>query len=346
MRALTVRPGDPASLEVSDLPDPRRDPQDVFVRGLAVGICGTDREIVEGGHGITPPGRERLVLGHESLGEVVEAPPESALRSGDLVVGVVRRPDPVSCSCCAQGRFDMCRNGLYTERGIKERDGFAAEAWTDREEYLVPVDAALRDVAVLVEPASVVAKAWATIDTLAADGCRDVTTAAITGAGPVGLLAALMARRRDLEVHVFDLVEDGPKPELVARLPATYHVEPLSQSRLAPDVVLECTGVPSVFVEALQASATNGITCLLGVSPPQTLVLDAGSVNRNIVLGNDVVFGSVNAARAHYAAAAAALAGADRSWLEGMITRRVPLADAPAAFRRGGDVKVVLDLTR
>ena len=347
MRALTVRPGDPESLAVAELPDPRRAPDEVLVRGLSLGICGTDHEIVAGTHGAAPPGSDFLVLGHESLGEVAEVPDGAALRPGDLVAGIVRRPDPVPCECCARGRWDMCRNGLFTERGIKERHGFASELWTEEESYLVDVDDRLRDVGVLVEPASVVAKAWATIDGLVRERCGDAAVVAVTGAGPVGLLAALMARRRGFEVHVVDLVEGGPKPDLVRGLGATYHSQPLARVvGLRPDVVIECTGVADVFVDALGATRRNGIVCLLGVSAPKSVSFDAGRANAELVLENDVVFGSVNAARDHYTAAAEALVEADPAWLASMITRRVPLSDAPAAFTPHGDVKVALDLTR
>src|SRR3954452_6483667 len=127
MRALTVRPPTPNSAEVREVPDPEAGPRELLVEGLALGICGTDREIVAGEYGWAPPGRDRLRLGHESLGRVRRAPEGAEFVPGDLVVGVVRRPDPVPCGACAHGEFDMCRNGRYTERGIKARDGYASE---------------------------------------------------------------------------------------------------------------------------------------------------------------------------------------------------------------------------
>ncbi|MGN6598046.1 MAG: alcohol dehydrogenase catalytic domain-containing protein, partial [Actinomycetes bacterium] len=123
MRALTVQPGTKSSVEVTDVPDPQRKDGDLLIEGLAVGICGTDKEIASGDYGWAPPGKDRLVLGHESLGRVKEAPEGSGNAAGDLVAGVVRRPDPVPCGACAHGEFDMCRNGKYTERGIKQIDG-------------------------------------------------------------------------------------------------------------------------------------------------------------------------------------------------------------------------------
>ena len=127
MRALTVVPGSPGSATVRDVPEPTPGPGDLLVDGLAVGVCGTDREIAAGEDGWAPAGKEHLVLGHESLGRVRAAPEGSGFPPGDLVVGVVRRPDPVPCGASAHGAFDMCRNGRYTERGITELPGYASE---------------------------------------------------------------------------------------------------------------------------------------------------------------------------------------------------------------------------
>ena len=128
MRALTVVPLKPDSAAVIDIEEPRPGPGELLVDGLALGVCGTDREIAAGEYGWAPPGHERLVIGHESLGRVREAPADSGFAAGDLVVGVVRRPDPVPCGACARGEFDMCRNGEYTERGIKQINGFGSRA--------------------------------------------------------------------------------------------------------------------------------------------------------------------------------------------------------------------------
>lgn len=119
MKAVTVRPGFAGSDELRDVPEPSPDQGSVLVQGLSLGVCGTDREIVDGVYGSAPAGQEHLILGHESLGRVLDAPLQSGLAPGDLVVGIVRRPDPVPCPNCAVGGWDMCRNGRYTEHGIK-----------------------------------------------------------------------------------------------------------------------------------------------------------------------------------------------------------------------------------
>jgi threonine dehydrogenase-like Zn-dependent dehydrogenase len=346
VRALTVKPTVKDSLQLSDLPDPDAAEGSVLVAGLEVGLCGTDVEIVSGAYGAAPPGHELLVLGHENLGRVREAPAGGELHEGDLVVGIVRRPDPVPCGACAAGEWDMCRNGKYTEHGIMGLDGFARELWRAEPDAMVRLDPGLSEVGVLLEPTTIVAKAWEQIDRIGTRAFYDPHVAVVTGAGPVGLLAALLGVQRGLEVHVFDQVTSGPKPALVADLGATYHSDTLTDSGIQGDVLVECTGVASVIVEALSGGAIDAITCLTGVSTPgKQEDLDIGALNRSWVLRNDVVFGSVNANRRHYDAAAKALAAADPAWLGQLITRRVPLARYADAFARGeDDVKVVLDL--
>ncbi|RSN57629.1 glucose 1-dehydrogenase [Actinomadura sp. WAC 06369] len=348
MRALTIRPGRPGSLSVAEVPDPEPGPDELLVEGLALGVCGTDREIAAGEYGAAPPGRDRLVIGHESLGRVRHAPPGGGFSPGDLVVGVVRRPDPEPCGACAHGEFDMCRNGRYTERGIKELDGYASELWRVETRYAVALDPALADVGVLLEPASVVAKAWEQVERVGGRAWFEPRTALVTGAGSIGLLAALLGVQRGLDVHVLDRVADGPKPGLVADLGAAYHHDGLDAAVRAarPDVVIEATGAAELVFGAIGSTAAYGVVCLTGVSPAgRNLTVDAGALNRDIVLENDAVVGSVNANRAHYAAAADALGKADPGWLGRLVTRRVPLDDFAEAFdSRPDDVKVALTL--
>ncbi|HKE66076.1 MAG TPA: glucose 1-dehydrogenase [Micromonosporaceae bacterium] len=346
MRALTVRPGVTNSLALSDLPEPPASDGSVLVETLAVGLCGTDIEIVAAQYGEAPPGSDVLILGHENLGRVVEAPADAAVAAGDLVVGFVRRPDPVPCPACAVGEWDMCRNGGYTEHGIKGLHGFARERWRAAPDAVVALDRGLADVGVLLEPTTIVAKAWEQVERIGQRAYFGPTVVAVTGAGPVGLLAALLGVQRGLEVHVFDRVTAGPKPGLVGDLGAHYHATPLPDSGVAPDIVVECTGVPSVVVDVMTHTATDGIVCLTGVSSVGSkLPVDIGDLNRTAVLNNDVVFGTVNANRRHYEAAAAALAAADRAWLARLITRRVALDEFADGFaRRADDVKVVLEV--
>ncbi|GAA2499708.1 glucose 1-dehydrogenase [Streptomyces gobitricini] len=348
MRALTVRPGQKNSLEERQLADPSPADGELLVRGLTVGVCGTDREIAGGEYGWAPPGRDWIVLGHESLGRVEQAPPGSRFSAGDLVAGVVRRPDPVPCGACAQGEFDMCRNGRYTERGIKEIDGYGAQMWCVEPDYAVKLQPHLEHVGVLMEPTSVVAKAWEQVERIGGRSWFEPRRVLVTGAGPIGLLAALLGAQRGLEVHVLDRVTEGPKPALVRDLDAEYHTDDAAQviGDVCPDIIIEATGAAGPVFAALTGTASYGVVCLTGVSPAgRRVTVDAGTLNRDIVLENDAVVGSVNANLRHYRQAADALAKADLTWLERLITRRVPLERATEAFeQQPDDVKVVIDL--
>jgi threonine dehydrogenase-like Zn-dependent dehydrogenase len=346
MQAITVIPLQAESARLDDLPEPSPEEGELLVQTLAVGVCGTDLEISQGQYGWAPPGRERLVLGHESLGRVLDAPAGSDLAAGDLVVAIVRQPDPEPCVSCAAGEWDMCRNGRYTEHGIKELDGFMRERYRIDPDFAVKLDPALERTGMLLEPTSVVAKAWDHIERIAARAVWSPRVVLVTGAGPIGLLAALLGVQRGLEVHVLDRVTSGPKPGLVADLGATYHTGTLADAVGHADVVVECTGVGELVLDAIDKTGPDGIVCLTGVSSAgRTLTIDPGALNRELVLENELVFGTVNANRRHYQAAAVGLAKADQSWLERLISRRVPLDRwSDALQRRPDDVKAVIDL--
>jgi glucose 1-dehydrogenase len=347
MRALTVKPGSENSALVEEISEPPVADGPIFVEALAIGVCGTDLEIVSGKYGWPPPGRDRLVLGHESLGRVIEAPLNSGFAAGDYVAGIVRRPDPVPCENCAAGEWDMCRNGRYTERGIKQRDGFGSERWRIHPEYAVKLPASLGLLGVLLEPASVVAKAWDHIERIGRRAVWKPRTVLVTGAGPIGLLAAMFGAQRGLEVHVLDRVEDGPKPMLVKELGGHYHTGPVEKIASTADIVIECTGVGQLVFDILSRSPAGCITCLTGISSGSRLIpADFGTLNKSLVLENDVVFGSVNANRRHYQMAAQALGEADKSWLAKILNRRVPLSDwKDALLRQPYDVKPIIELT-
>jgi threonine dehydrogenase-like Zn-dependent dehydrogenase len=199
---------------------------------------------------------------------------------------------------------------------------------------------------VLLEPTSIVAKAWMEIERFEDRDAEKPKVALVTGAGPVGLLAALIGVQRGLEVHVLDQVTGGPKPELVHDLGAHYHSDGIENIGVDPDIAVECTGVAPVVLGAIEVVRPNGITCLTGVSSPgRRRSVDLGGLNRELVLENNLVFGSVNANRSHWEAAAKALADADRSWLERLLTRKVAMDDYQQAFHHNEtDVKVVLEI--
>jgi glucose 1-dehydrogenase len=338
MRAMTVIPGQPDSAELTDLPEPEPKDGELLVEPLYLGVCGTDREILEGAHGEPPPGHERLVLGHELLGRVRD--------TGRLVAAIVRRPDPVPCACCANGEWDMCRNGEYTERGIKALDGYGAELVTIEEDFAIPVPDELGTLGVLTEPASILAKAWEQVERIGTRACSAHERVLVTGAGPIGLLAALMGVQRGLDTHVLDRATEGIKPETVAALGARYHSGAITDvsKECTPDVVIECTGVAELVAGAMRHTAPGAIVCLTGVASSRNLSVDVGALNNELVLENDVVFGSVNANRRHFEQAVESLRAADPDWLRRLITRTVPLDSWQDALEKGDDdIKVVVE---
>jgi threonine dehydrogenase-like Zn-dependent dehydrogenase len=348
MKAITVEPKKSGSARLEEIPEPDEREGSVLVEAIAVGVCGTDVEIVEGQYGWAPPGKTRLVLGHESLGRVIDPGPGGSFKKGDLVVGIVRRPDPVPCPNCAVGEWDMCRNGLYTERGIKQIHGFMSERWRIETEYAVKVDPTLGILGVLLEPASVLAKALEQVGLIGRRSFWEPRTALITGAGPIALLAALFTKLYGLDVHVLSRAEGGLKADLVRGLGGTYHAGSVKDLDFEPDTIIECTGVGQVIAESIQKIGANGIVCLAGIghggAATSATIADVAS---SVVLRNNVIVGSVNANKRHWYRAGQYLARADRTWLSKLVTRREkPENFMRALERKPDDIKVVIQFAK
>ena len=347
MKAITVEPGKPGTARFEDVPEPDPRNGSVLVEAVAVGVCGTDVEIVEGKYGWAPPGASRLVLGHESLGRVLDPGPTSGLKAGDLVAGIVRRPDPVPCPSCAVGEWDMCRNGRYTERGIKQIDGYMSERWRIEPEYAMKVDPSLGILGVLLEPATVVTKAWEMVLAVGQRSFWEPRNVLVTGAGPIGLLAAGIGVQRGLEVHVLDRVTSGPKVDLVRTIGATYHSTSVKDLDFEPDIIIECTGVGAVIAQSIVKVGAGGTVCLTGVGTGGVAGGAAiADVAAGAVLRNNVIVGSVNANRRHWYKAGQALARANREWLGRLVTRREKPEDFMRALeRQPDDIKVVIQFS-
>ncbi len=358
MKAVVVTPGAVESGRIQEVPDPSPLPGQAVVNVIEVGVCGTDIEILEGQYGEAPPGDEYLIIGHENFGTIVEAPAGSAFNPGDHVVCVVRRPDPVPCPPCAAGEFDMCLNGRYRERGIKGLHGFMSDYYVEAPEYLMKVPPGLQQMAVLVEPLSIVEKGVLQVEAIQRRLIWEPQEAVVTGAGPIGLLATLLLRSKGLDVWTLDLAErDDVRARLVEECGATYvkaDEEPLSvlAERIAGiDVLVEATAVPEVVFEAIDAIGPNGIVCLTGVSAgSRRLEVPGAKLNLEMVLQNKVVFGTVNANLRHYAAAVHDLARFESRWpglCQQIVTRRVPVSSYADALkpRRGVDVKSVVSFS-
>jgi threonine dehydrogenase-like Zn-dependent dehydrogenase len=343
-------------------------PTEVKLRVIEVGICGTDKEICRFEYGSPPAGEDYLIIGHEALGEVVEVGPEVAgLHVGDLVVPMVRRPctDP-QCRPCRTGHQDFCASGGFTERGIKERHGFMAEYIVDDARYMNVVPPELRDVAVLVEPATIAAKAlfqtrailqrYPWFDPQMLTGPKDRTYhALVLGAGAVGMLGAMALQNFGFETYVYDrAAAPNPKSELVESFGAIYVAEEKTSefAHLVGEVelVYEATGASELAFRAMRVLAPNSIFIFTGVPALNAPVrLDADLIMRHLVLKNQVIFGTVNAGKEAFEAAIRTLATTNRRWpaaVHTLITDRYPLqAYRKLLVGKTGGIKNVLAFT-
>jgi threonine dehydrogenase-like Zn-dependent dehydrogenase len=353
MRAIAVTPKQAGSAQQVELPIPTASPGLALMRVLEVGIDGTDTEINDGKYGEAPPGSSVLVIGHEAL-SVVEAVGGGVpgFAPGDLVVSTVRRPD--NCPNCQAGESDMCLFGNYTERGIKGAHGYMAEYYGEKPDFMVKIPPALRPFAVLLEPLSIVEKAtyqaWKIQERLLWQPKR----AAILGAGPIGILGTVLLRLRGLEVHVYAKTPaDSLQAAVIKELGASYQsvddhpITGIKEELGQVDYILEGTGNSTVAFQAMAEVGTNGVLCLTGVSAGnRSIEIPSDVINLQMVLGNRVAFGSVNANRRYFEMGVQHFQQAEQRWpgiFERLITRRVPFDDFKSALdRRTEDIKTLL----
>ncbi len=366
MRAVAVFPAEKA-MRIVDHPEPRLEGDgDVRIEILDVGICGTDREIARFDYGSPPPGSPYLVIGHESLGRVVETGRAvTRVRPGQLVVTMVRRPCGYpECRACATGHPDFCFTGDFTERGIKGRHGFMTERIVADQRYLHVVPSHLRGVGVLVEPLTIAEKALIQVYDVQARfpwtaagapaGAGHGQRAVVLGAGPVGLLGTLALLVRGFETWVYSLEPaDGPNARWAASVGARYlsaATVPLAELARQVgniDLVYEATGAATVAFHALEVLGVNGVFAFTGVPGRKgPIELDADVLMRNLVLKNQLVFGTVNAGADAFQAAVDDLARFHARWpeaLAALITGRFDPAAAPDLLsRRPAGIKSVI----
>jgi threonine dehydrogenase-like Zn-dependent dehydrogenase len=352
-------------VQLVEMPEPTiTGPDQLKIKILEVGICGTDREQVEAGYGDVPRGMDRLVIGHEMLGEVVETGADvKAFSVGDYAVLTVRRGCG-QCVSCKSNRSDMCYTGQFTERGIKGHHGFETEYVVDEEQYAVKVPAALRTVGVLTEPLSVIEKAIDEAQAIQAARLPQVEAATwligkralVAGLGPIGLLAAIALRLRGAEVIGLDIVDEGSKrPEILRKLGGTYIDGRKTKTSLLDDhlgqidFILEATGVAELGFQLIDALGVNGIYVMTGIPHGDRPVCITGAdMMKQLVLMNQIILGSVNASTTHYAHAIQDLEKAKAKWgklVDEIITSRLPYHQFREALdlRSDNDIKTVLE---
>jgi threonine dehydrogenase-like Zn-dependent dehydrogenase len=358
MKAIVVKPGHKDSIHMRDMPDPTMTPDQVAVKMLRVGLCGTDAEINHGLYGKPPDGEEFLILGHENLGVVEDVGKKVRdFKPGDFVVSTVRRPCGV-CPNCRNGENDMCSSGRYTERGIMRRHGFMAEYYVDRPQYLNKIPKGVRDFAVLLEPMSVVEKGIDHAYLLQRRLIWKPQMAMVLGGGPVGLLAAAVCRARGLRTVV---VGREPKTDLRARIAVELGAEYMSVESTAlldlpqaighPDLVIEATGSARVVFDAMEILGPNGVLCLLSVTGGAGISEEPiDRINQLLVLGNQVVFGSVNANPRHFGMGVKDFVTIEKKWpgtMKKLLTSPIPWQDHRRWFTaRGTGIKATLEIAQ
>ncbi|RYY57446.1 MAG: alcohol dehydrogenase [Chitinophagaceae bacterium] len=364
MKAIALKPGT-KQVSLIDTDEPQVGaPDEIRMEVLRVGICGTDREQVEGGRSDAPPGMDRLVIGHEMFGRVVATGDAvSNVKTGDYGIFSVRRGCG-KCPACDAGRSDMCFTGDYTERGIKAADGFQSQWVVDREEYFIPVPAEIAALGVLGEPMSVAAKAideamslqWARLGDFTKGDWMKGRRALVAGIGAIGLLAAVVLRLRGMDVTGMDVVDENSlRPTLLKELGGTYvdgrkvQVMDFDGKVGEVDFIFEAAGIGELQVTLLDALAINGVYVATGIpSGTRPATIAAGELMKQVVLKNQVMVGSVNASIDHFRQGITYLSEASKKWpglLEKLITRVVPFTDFESSVHNHdvNDIKVVVE---
>lgn len=333
-----------------DVPKPKSG--EVLLRVSRLGIDGTDRDINAGFYGAPPEGADFLVLGHEALGRIeTVGSGVTGFAPGELVVPTVRRSCPENCVNCRSGESDMCLTGHYYEHGIYKLHGFASEWAVTDANYLVKIPRELADVAVLLEPTSIVEKALQQAYTIQNRMVWEPKSALMLGAGPIGQLGTLLLRLRGLEVFtVARRPANDSKARLVEASGAKYvNAEETSLDSLGRsfDMIIEGTGNASVAIDALRHLATNGVLCYLGVYGPRQVSFEAGSLFREVVLRNKLLFGSVNANKRYFEMGLKDFQAIKKKFgnlLPRLFTAVLKPEDFRKAFQPGADeIKTVID---
>jgi glucose 1-dehydrogenase len=338
MKAIAVVPGRPNSVHLAELAKPSLSDvpggRGILVRVLRVGVDGTDKEINAAEYGAAPNGYGFLVIGHEGFGQVEAVGPNvSFVRPGDFVVATVRRPGTSIYD--AIGLQDMTTDTEYFERGINLRHGYLTEYYVEDEDFVVKIPQGLKDVGVLLEPMTVAQKGM----TQAYEIQRRLKvwrprTAAVMGAGTLGLLATLILRLRGIEVTTFGRT---PRPylnaDLLEAIGASYvntaeqTILDAARERGPFDLIFEGTGSSAVVFESMQVLARNGVLVLTSITGGNhTLDVPADKINLEFVLGNKVMVGSVNASRDNFETGVRDMSQAEAEypgWLLQLLTHPV-----------------------
>lgn len=365
MKAISITPGQ-AGTNITEHPEPQlQSSHDVKVKLLQVGICGTDLEQAIGGRADAPAGSQKLIIGHEMFGQVVETGEEvTTVQPGDFGVFTVRRGCNKGLPCCERNRSDMCFTGEYTERGIKGLHGFETEYVVDDEQYLVKVPVSIKSVGVLAEPMSVAEKAIDEAVKLQAARLPEVAEAdwlqgkqtLVAGLGPIGILAAIALALRGAKVWGLDIVdEDSKRPQILKAIGGEYldgrtiDTMDIDDKCGEVDFIFEAAGVAQLGFQLIDVLGINGVYAMTGIphGDRPTCVMGA-ELMQQIVLKNQIILGSVNASSRHFELGIKDLEKAKNRWgtlVDEIITTRLRYDQFQQAIdqRSDNDVKTVIE---
>lgn len=354
--AIATIPGQPNSLHRMTIEVPEPDRNQVAISVIRVGVCGTDRDIMQGEVGFAPQGVDSLVIGHEVLGQVdAVGDAVTSLKPGDLVTVSVRRPD--DCPACQSGEPDMCLWLKYTERGISGAHGFMAERIVEDESYVIRVPDELESIGVLTEPLSVVEKTVRQAELIQQRmKYWNPKTALVMGAGPIGILSTLVLRSKGIDVHTIARTPaPNPAAAIIEAAGATYistreeSILDLAKRLDGIDLIIESTGSSRVVFESMQILGNNGVLVLLSITTGHTPIdVSADQINTSLVVGNKVVVGCVNAGMVDFANAVERLRKFEELWpglTVRMITHRLTTDDDLTAIehKTEGVIKMVVE---
>ncbi len=353
MKALTIIPKKAGSTKILDLKEPKIERDEVLVKVLEAGICSTDREIYQGLYGETPQNDEYLVMGHESLGVVIATGRDvSSLKEGNLVVRMVRRPCQEGCLNCISNENDMCLTGNYKEIGIKGLHGVMAECYKEKPEFLVKISQEYKDIGVLLEPLSFAEKTVYQAMKIQRRMVWEPKNALVLGAGPIGLLTAMILRESAIETTNIATSQKKIKSEIIERVDGEYLcTEEKTLERLLAnkryDLVVEATGNARMAYEAMKFVNTNGVLCLTSITGDNQIVeFPISRFNLEFVLGNKALVGVVNSNARDYYRGVERFKKLEEKWpgtLKRLITGRVPLEKYKEGFSQNQGIKTIID---
>ena len=340
MKAIIAKPPRENSVRLIEIAKPIPKEREVLLKTSCVGIDGTDREINEGIYGTPPKGFNYIVLGHEAIARVQEIGERvQGFDIGDLVVPTVRRPCEENCLNCQVSETDMCMTGNYYEHGIYRLHGFGSEYAISDMRFLVKIPQELEQTAVLLEPLSVAEKAVSQSFKIQKRLKWQPRKALVIGAGPLGLLATMILRLKDLNVHTAATRgKKSLKAKIVSKVGGTYinvRERPMRTLEEKFDIIIEASGRVNPALETLNLLNSNGIISFLGVYREKKACQEFGKILTNIVLGNRTMFGSVSSNKSHFQKGIEDMIEIKKRWgdiLEALITKKLPPEDFEIAI--------------